>query len=410
MANLPIAHGGHHVLSKEPAVIDNFRRMKVLIAPDKFKGSLTASNAAKAMARGVRRAVATAQIDECPIADGGEGTVDALISATQGERIQTYVSQPHPPFRRTVMATWGVLGGGMNVAVIEMAAASGLVLVPAAERDPTKTSTYGTGELILAAAERGAKKIIVGIGGSATNDGGCGAAQALGVRFVTHAGSAITLPITGGMLCDIAGIDTSQVARCIREMEIIVACDVRNPLTGPDGASAIYGSQKGATSDQVVALDRGLTHLAMLWRKELRKEVEAMPGAGAAGGLGGGLVAFLGARLQSGAELILTAVRFRERVRGCDLCLTGEGTLDEQSFSGKACAAVAQAAREAGVQTIALVGSMNITADQAHHAGLSEVYVIGKGLTVEESMRRAPELVEQAAYHVTVQWLSTSRR
>lgn len=373
--------------------------MRVLLAPDKFKGSLSAPDAARAMARGVKRALPAAEVDECPIADGGEGTVAALVAATRGELVKTMVARPHPPFARGE-AEWGVLGDGSGTAVIEMAAASGLVLAPPAGRDPTRTTTYGTGELLRVAMDRGARKIILGIGGSATNDGGCGAAQALGVRFLDRHGIEIQSAMAGGMLGDIASIDLSDLLPRARETEIVVACDVNNPLTGPSGASIIYGPQKGATPPQAAALDRGLSHLAELWREQLGVDVETMPGAGAAGGLGGGLVAFLSARLRPGAGIVLAAVRLRERAKGCDLCLTGEGRLDGQSLSGKACLAVARVADEAGVPTIALVGSASADAGRALSAGLAGYRVIGSGLSVEESMRRAAELIEEAAYRV----------
>ncbi len=363
--------------------------MRIICAPDSFKESISAAAAAAAMARGVRRAVPDAQVDLCPIADGGEGTVEAMLAATGGRRMATVVAGP---LGQPVEATWGVLPDGR--AVIEMAAASGLALVHADRRDPTRTTTYGTGQLIAAAAKHGCRGILLGIGGSATTDGGCGMAQALGVCFIDDAGRPLDAPLAGGSLQRIARIDA---AACRAVPPITVACDVTNPLTGPQGAACIYGPQKGATSEQVRTLDAGLVHLARLLREQLGRDIESLPGAGAAGGLGGGLVAFLDATLQRGIDLVLDAVDFDRRVRGCTLCLTGEGRLDGQSLSGKACLGVARAAAKHGVPTIALVGCAAPDADRTLAAGLHSYYVIGAGLPADESMRRASELLERAA-------------
>ena len=380
--------------------------MKVICAPDKFKESLTAPQAAQAIARGVRQVYPDAQVDLCPIADGGEGTVEALLSATQGQSMTSRVADPlgHP-----INARWGILGQTADdqpvTAVLEMAAASGLALVPQARRDPTQTSTYGTGQLIAAAMDAGARRIILGIGGSATNDAGCGALQALGARFYDRNNQLITQPMAGGLLEYITRIDLASLHPALKETTIIVACDVTNPLTGPDGAAFIYSPQKGATPAMVQQLDRGLSHIASIWRNQLGRDVETTPGSGAAGGLGGGLMAMLGATLQGGVGLVLQAVNFASRASQADLCFTGEGRLDGQSLSGKACLGVASVARQAGVkQVIALVGS---AADDAHRtleAGLDAYHVIGEGLTKQESMRRASELLEQAVARVMQSW------
>ena len=381
--------------------------MKVICAPDSFKESLSAADAAAAMARGIRQVWPDAEVDLCPIADGGEGTVAAMLAATAGKR---HVSQVTGPLFEPVDAPWGMLGrrpGQPLTAVMEMAAASGLALVPPPLRNPMHTTTLGTGMLVRSALDANAQRIIMGIGGSATNDGGCGMATALGVRFLDRHGQPFEKPPpVGGRLNDIADIDVSGLDLRIGQTSLTVACDVSNPLTGANGASAIYGPQKGATPQLVEQLDQGLAHLAQVIERQLGKQIETMPGAGAAGGLGAGLVAFLGARLQPGIDLVLEAVDFASRVDGATLCLTGEGRIDGQSLSGKACLGVAQAARRTGVDTIALVGSVGPDADRTIAAGLNAYYAIGAGLPVAESMRRAADLVEAAAAKVAQEFVN----
>jgi glycerate kinase len=267
-------------------------------------------------------------------------------------------------------------------------------------RDPAKTSSYGVGELIAAACAMDPRKIIVAIGGSATNDGGCGMAQALGVRFFDSDGDEIQKQIGGGMLIQLSRIDVTGRLPALGNIEMIVACDVRNPLTGPDGATLVYGPQKGASGEQLALLDKGLAHLAELVRHDLKVDIEELPGSGAAGGLGGGLVAFTGATISSGIETVLDAVEFDRRVSICDLCLTGEGQIDAQSASGKACMGVARAASRHDVPTIALVGQVGAGAEQCLAAGLHEYVAIGDGLSVEESMLRGEELIAEAAGRV----------
>ena len=265
--------------------------MKVICAPDSFKESICARDAAEAMASGVRRAWRDAQIDLCPIGDGGEGTVDALVAAWRG---RTRLLSVTGPLGTPVDAQWGVSPDGQD-AVIEMAAAAGLALVPTERRDPTKTTTFGVGQLIAEACAHGVRQIIVGIGGSATTDGGCGMAQALGVRFHRADGTLIDQPITGQMLASIDRIDVESRRPAPSAVQIVAACDVTNPLTGPNGAAHIYGPQKGATPRQVEQLDAGLKHLAAVIRRDLGADIETTPGAGAVGGLGAGLIAFAGA-------------------------------------------------------------------------------------------------------------------
>jgi glycerate kinase len=387
--------------------------MKIICAPDKFKGSLTAPQAAQAMKQGILEVCPEARVVLCPIADGGEGTAAALLAATGGRSMTTTVQGPRG---LPVTAHWGILGQssaepGETTAVMEMAAASGMALLSADQLDPTLTSTWGTGQLIDAAASAGARKLLIGIGGSATHDGGCGAAQALGARFFDQNNQLITQPITGGMLQRIQRIDLSPLRQRLANMTIAVACDVNNPLTGPDGAAHVYAPQKGASPQQVRQLDAGLSHLASLWQDQLGKDVALTPGSGAAGGLGGGLLAMFNATLQGGVELVLSAVRFKERARGAMLCLTGEGRLDGQSLAGKACIGVARAAHEAGVKSvIALVGAAAPDADKTLAAGLDSYHVIGPGLTVEQSIARAAALLQAAAARQVQAFLTQAGR
>ena len=357
---------------------------------------MSATMAAEAMLAGIRKAVPDAIVDCCPIADGGEGTLEALISALPGDLQRITVSGP---LGDPVDTEFAIFPEG-QFAVVESAAAAGLQLVPEPLRDPAKTSSYGVGELIAAACAAAPRKIIVALGGSATNDGGCGMAQALGVRFFDHNGDEIRQPMCGDMLSKLARIDATERLPALSNIEMIVASDVQNPLTGPQGAAQVYGPQKGATAEQVAQLDAGLVHLAALLRHDLNIDIEELPGSGAAGGLGGGLVAFTGATISSGIDTVLDAVEFDQRVSSCDLCLTGEGRIDAQSASGKACMGVAQAASKHGVPTIALVGQVGPGAEQCLAAGLRDYVVIGDGLSAKQSMCRAEELIAAAAGRV----------
>jgi glycerate kinase len=323
--------------------------------------------------------------------------VATMLAATGGQARNATVTGP---LGEPVEAIWAMLGGQPATAVIELASAAGLAQVPLPQRDPTRTTTFGVGRMIAQALDAGAKRVLVGIGGSATHDMGAGLAQALGVRFLDRSGHTIVEPMTGGRLGDVARIDLTELDARLRHTAIRVACDVTNPLTGPQGAAAVYGPQKGATPSTVAALDASTAHLARLLVDQHGLDIASLPGSGAAGGAGGGLVAFLGATLEPGIDLVLDAVDFEARVRGCDLCLTGEGRLDAQTLSGKACLGVARAAARHRVATIALVGTVGPGADDALQHGLHSYEVIGRGLAVSESMRRAAELLEQTAARV----------
>ncbi|HEV2294220.1 MAG TPA: glycerate kinase [Tepidisphaeraceae bacterium] len=398
--------------------------MKIVLAPDKFKGCLSAAAVCEAMAASIRAVDASIAIDACPMADGGEGTVDALVAATGGRTVTRRVTGPLPGTK--VEAPIGLLGDG-HTAVIEMAAASGLHLLRPEQYDPTRTTTYGTGELLVAAAELGVKRIILGIGGSATIDGGIGAAQAWGARFVLRTGqsySAGDRRLTGGDLKQLLRFDwpgaskqpaganvkllgSATVTASVphyepllntRGIEFIVACDVGNPLFGPDGAAPIFGPQKGATSEQITELDSGLRSLA---EKLLRTPLADAPGAGAAGGMGFGMMAFFGATLRPGAAIVMEATNLRERLRDADLCLTGEGKLDVQSLGGKTAVAVARICKELNVPCIALTGSLAPGHERAHDQGLTAAFSICPGpMTLEESLHSAAPLLSDATTRV----------
>ncbi len=375
--------------------------MRVVIAPDKFKGSLTALEAAAAMARGVAAARPGATIDQVPMADGGEGTTLALVAATRGQFLESWVTGP---LGEPIRARFGLLGDS-STAVIEMAAASGLVLVPPERRDPLNATTRGTGELLLAAIAAGARRVVVGIGGSATNDGGAGLGQALGYRLLDGEGR--DLNAGGGDLCRLARIDPSGRLSALDGVEIAVACDVTNPLCGPDGASAVYGPQKGASPQMVETLDRNLAHYAAIVARDLGVAIKDLPGSGAAGGLGGGLVAFAGGKLGRGVDLVIDAVGLAERLKDADLCLTGEGAIDAQSAFGKTAVGVARLARSLDCPALALAGRIDAGALAVLAEGMSAYFSICPGpMPQDEAIAHAGSLVERATEQVVRAFLA----
>lgn len=365
--------------------------MRVVIAPDKFKGSLSAPQVVEAVARGVRAADPSTEILGVPMADGGEGLVDALAAAGGGEIRRVRVTGP---LGDPVDARYALFEDG--TAAAEMASAAGLVLVPKDRRDPGKTTTRGVGELLRAMVEAGARRVILGIGGSATNDGGAGMAQALGYRLLDAEGRDVE---PGGFgLEALDRIEPADGPNALREVQVSVACDVTNPLCGPTGASAVYGPQKGATPEMVGRLDRSLRRLADVIARDLHAEIAEVPGAGAAGGLGGGLMAFAGGRLKPGIDLVIHAVKLRDKLDGADLCITGEGALDAQSAYGKTAVGVARLARSLGLPTFALVGSIGDGAAACLKEGLDAYFPICPGpTTLDEAMARASEFLEAAA-------------
>ncbi|MHC4591234.1 MAG: glycerate kinase [Planctomycetota bacterium] len=374
--------------------------MKIVVAPDSLKESLTSSEAAQAIAQGLRRADPSADLLLVPMADGGEGTAEAMVSATGGSLQAPGVSDP---LGRPVAAAWGLLGDG-RTAVVEMAKASGLELLAPAERDPMRTSTAGTGQLIRAALDSGAAQIIVGIGGSATVDGGTGMATALGVEFLDGAGQPIT-DCRGGRLLDIRDIRVDGLDQRLARVQVTVASDVTNPLIGPNGAARTYGPQKGATPEQVEKLEAGLANLADVARRRLNVDVTDLPGAGAAGGLGAGLVAFLGARISSGVGAVMEAVGFREKLAGSDLLVTAEGRIDGQSAFGKTIAGVAAAARDQGIPTVALAGSVGAGYESIYSCGVSVVLPIVDGpMDLQAAIGQAAPLLGRTAEAMLRLW------
>ncbi len=372
--------------------------MKIIIAPDSFKGSLTATQAAESIAAGVRRALPDAELALIPLADGGEGTVEALVKATGGRVVPAEATDP---LGNKIESFFGILGDG-ETAVVEMAAASGLPLVPDDLRNPMRTTTYGTGELIKAALDSGCRKLILGIGGSATNDGGVGAAQALGGSFTDTDGNEVGFG--GGELARIRSIDLSNLDTRIGETEIVVACDVDNPLTGARGASAVFGPQKGASPQMVAGLDAGLHNLAEVIRRDLGVDVELLPGAGAAGGLGAASVAFLGAGLKSGIEIVLDATHFADHLNGASLVITGEGKIDAQTLQGKTINGVLRAARSAEVPVLALAGSVEPDGRELlNHGAVAVLPIVTEPIPLIEAFARASELLSCAAMKAAAQ-------
>jgi glycerate kinase len=369
--------------------------MKIVIAPDSYKESLSASEVAQAIEQGFREIFPDAQYVKVPVADGGEGTVEAMIAATQGEAKMSRVTGP---LGERVDAMWGISGDG-TTAFIEMAAASGLALVPAALRNPLQTTSRGTGELILQALEHGAKNIIIGIGGSATNDGGAGMVQALGARLSDANGKDI-LPGGAGLI-SLNSIDISGLDPRLADCTLRVACDVTNPLTGELGASRIFGPQKGATEAMIVELDRNLAHYAEVIKKSLRIDVINVPGSGAAGGMGAALMAFLGAELRSGIEIVTQALNLEEHIHDCSLVVTGEGRIDSQSIHGKVPVGVAQVAKKYHKPVIGIAGCLTADVGVVHQHGIDAVFsVLTQIGTLEEAFRDAFDNIQRAARNV----------
>lgn len=363
--------------------------MNILIAPDSFKNSLSAAGVAEAIRNGLKKAIPDADIRTLPMADGGEGTVESVVTATGGRYLSI---QARDPLSRDVTAAIGISGDGKS-AVIEMAAASGIGLLNAGEMDPLQTSSFGTGQLIRAALDDGCKRILMGIGGSATNDFGAGMAQALGVRFLDAGGKEVE--ITGASLAEVSEIDMTGLDPRIARTRIMVACDVNNPLTGPDGAAYVYAPQKGAGPEVVKQLDLNLVHMAALVREKLDREVEQLPGAGAAGGMGAGLTAFLDAELTRGVDAVAEIVGLRGNISWADLVITGEGRLDSQTLNGKTPLGVARIAREYGKPVIALAGEVARGAELLYDQGIDVMFsILDEPMKLEEAIGRTRELLE----------------
>ena len=365
--------------------------MKVVVAPNSFKGTLTATQAAHAIARGVHEVMPDAEIVQVPVADGGEGTAEALVTANRGKYEWVNVEGP---LGDPVLASFGLIDGG-RTAVLELASASGFALVPAARRDVKRASTYGFGQLLDAARKAGARSIIAGIGGSATNDAGAGMAQALGVRLLDSAGDQV--PRGGAALLSVDRVDVSGMDPGWKSVKVRVACDVTNPLTGPHGASAVYGPQKGADQAAVLLLDRALAHFAEVIERDLGRRVANVPGAGAAGGTGAGMIAFLDAKLERGAPLIVTASGFGDHLSGADLVITGEGRVDSQPAYGKAPGEVAGRAKAAGVPVLLIAGSKGPGWDLLSDAGVTAVATVDEVGSLQDALNDPEGMLARAA-------------
>lgn len=369
--------------------------MKIVIAPDSYKESLSAMDVAVAIENGFRRVMPDADIVKLPMADGGEGTVQSLVDATGGQIITVNVTGP---LGNEVEGFFGLMGDG-KTAVIEMAAASGLHLVPPSQRNPLVTTSFGTGELIKAALEHGATHLIVGIGGSATNDGGAGMAQALGVKLLDKEGNAIGLG--GGALEHIHTIDCSGIDSRLAEVKLEVACDVDNPLCGEKGASAIFGPQKGATPSMVMKLDANLSQYADVMNTELGRDVKNSAGAGAAGGMGAALMGIFNADLRPGINIVMDAVNLSEHLKDADLVITGEGRMDSQTVHGKTPMGVARCAKQFNLPVIGIAGCVSNDVDVVHEHGIDAVFsVVPRSVSLEEALREGAVNVENTAANV----------
>ncbi len=366
--------------------------MKIIVAPDSYKGCLSALGVAQAMERGIVRVFPNAEVRKIPIADGGEGTVEALVAATNGTLQQVEVTGP---LGERVIAHWGILGDSQT-AVIEMAAASGLPLVPTGKRNPRISTTYGTGELIRVVLDAGLRNIIIGIGGSATNDGGTGMARALGVRFL--GGDGEELPDGGAALARLKHINVDGLDPRLSVSEITVACDVDNPLCGPRGASAVFGPQKGATPEMVAELDHALAHFSVIAEQATGRAVAELAGAGAAGGLGAGLMFFTPAKLKPGVDIVLEAVSFANVVSGAAFVITGEGHTDFQTAFGKAPVGVAKVAKQFNIPVFCLSGGIGEGAGDVLTQGIDAVMSIcDRPLTLEACIGTGDTLIESAS-------------
>ncbi|ANP75659.1 glycerate kinase [Vibrio sp. 10N.222.51.C8] len=373
--------------------------MKIVIAPDSYKESLSAMGVAQAIEDGFKQLIPNAEYVKLPMADGGEGTVQSLVDATNGSIIQ------HPvigPLGEIVEGFYGMFGDG-KTAIIEMAAASGLDLVSPEQRNPLKTTTYGTGELIKAVLDKGVEHIIIGIGGSATNDGGLGMAQALGIRMLDAEGH--ELVFGGGELSKLTTIDLTNLDPRLQNVRLEVACDVDNPLCGPKGASQVFGPQKGATPEMVELLDANLAHYASIMKNQLGVDVIDLPGAGAAGGLGAALVGLLNAELRPGINIVMDAVNLDEIVSDADLVITGEGRIDSQTIHGKTPIGVARTAKKHKLPVIGIAGCLASDCGVVHEHGIDAVFaVVNRSVDLPTALAEAAENIELTARNVAAMY------
>lgn len=379
--------------------------MKIIIAPDAFKDSLSAADAAEAIAQGLAQAWPEAELVQCPMADGGEGTVEAVLAACNGEWRSERVQGP---LGGQVQARWGWLAAS-HTAIIEMAEASGLQLVPPGQRNACVSSTFGTGELIRAALDAGARRIILGIGGSATNDGGAGALQALGVGLLDAHGKALE---RGGLaLANLTKVDLSQLDPRLAQVAVDIAADVNNPLCGPQGASAVFGPQKGATAEQVSQLEAALAHYAERCAQALGRDVRDEPGSGAAGGLGFAAKAFLRARFRPGVEVVAELAGLEQAMAGAALVITGEGRFDTQTLRGKTVFGVAQLAQRYNLPVLVIAGTLGEGYQQLYAHGVSAAFALAPGpISLEQACKDAARLLRERAADIARLWRVASER
>ena len=374
------------------------KNLKFVVASCSFKGSLSAAQASSIMARSIKNALASKfelDVIEVPIADGGEGTVDCFLQALKGERAYVRVLNP---LQKEIEAYYGILPD--NVAIIEMAAASGLYLINSNELNPLKTTTFGTGQLIKSALDRGCKKIIIGLGGSATNDSGHGMAKALGAKFLDFDGKEVE-EVGGGTLDRIAKIDLSSFDARVKDCEFIAASDVQNPLCGKRGATYVFGPQKGVTEDMKEDLDSKLLHFGKLLEKTFDKTIIEKSGAGAAGGLGAGVLSFLDAKIYSGIELLKEIIRFDEKILDADYIFTGEGQIDDSTLDGKALLGVLESAKKQNIPVIGFAGKLPLDEQGLYDAGFQSLFSISNGpIPLEYAMQNAEKLLENAVHRV----------
>ena len=378
--------------------------MKIIIAPQAFKGSISGMNAAKAIEAGVKIVLPDSETILLPIADGGDGTLETLIDVMGGDIVSETISGP---FGSKIKADWGALSN-KKTAILEMARTSGLALINPKDLDPYKATTFGLGELISKAMDKGYREFIVGIGGSATNDAGAGLAQALGVRLLNASGKEIDF---GGFnLKYLDSIDMSRIDPRVKESIFKVACDVDNPMCGPEGASTVYGPQKGASKEMITVLDNALQHFSHIVNRDMNKQIKHMPGAGAAGGLGGGMFAFLNASLKKGVDIVLDTVDFDQKLENADLVITGEGQIDFQTVFSKAPIGVAKASKAKNIPVVGLSGSLGTNYELVHKHGIDAVFSITNSpMTLQESSDNAYELISKASEEIMRSILLGSR-
>lgn len=369
--------------------------MNIIIAPDSFKECLSANEVAVAISNGVLKVIPDAQVHKIPISDGGEGLLNTLMPGSGGKFVEVAVKDP---LMRSIKATYGILED-KRTAVIEMALASGLELLKEHEKNPMLTSTYGTGQLIKDALDKGCTKLIIGIGGSATNDGGAGMARALGARFLNVKGE--ELKEGGGSLNELESIDLNDFDSRLSHCEVVVACDVSNPLTGSNGASMVYGAQKGGNPEELNKLDENLAHFAEKIKTDLNKDIAEIPGAGAAGGIGAALLAFMQGKLVNGIGLVLETLRMEEYIKNADLVITGEGKIDGQTLHGKTIAGIAKMAKKYGVPVVVITGKIGEDIDPIYDMGVCGVYsIVNQPMDLHRAITEAPQLIQNSVKNI----------